>query len=104
MIFEQKTYRNSFSKERFQSFVIIYKEADLWVGIDPDSFKEEMKELALSKLKSIWDKLEAYIMVDPSFKKSLKPCPAQETAPVLAKEMAAAGEEAGCSLIAETAR
>lgn len=95
MIFEQKTYRNSFSKERFQSFVITYKEADLWVGIDPDSFQEEIKELALSKLKAIWDELEAYITVDPFFKKSLKPYPVQETAPFLAKEMTTAGEKAG---------
>lgn len=95
MIFEQKTYRNTFSKERFQSFVITYKEADLWVGIDPDSFKEEMKEMALSKLKASWDELEAYVTVDPFFKKSLKPCPVQETAPILAKQMATAGEKAG---------
>ncbi|HKJ41863.1 MAG TPA: UPF0280 family protein [Sunxiuqinia sp.] len=95
MIFEPKTYRNSFSKERFQSFVITYKEADLWVGVDPDSFQEEMKELTLSKLKTSWDELEAYLSVDPFFKKSLKYCPVQDTAPTVAKQMAAAGEKAG---------
>ena len=95
MIFEPKTYRNSFSKERFQSFIITYKEADLWVGIDPDSFQEEMKELALSTLKAIWDELGAYFEIDPFFKKSLKPCPLKDTAPSIAKQMASVGEKAG---------
>ncbi|MGQ7869736.1 UPF0280 family protein [Sunxiuqinia sp. sy24] len=95
MLFEPKTYRNSFSSERFQSFVITYKEADLWIGIDPDSYKEEMVELASEKLKEISDELEQYMAKDSFFKKSLKPCPVQENAPEIAKVMAAVAEKAG---------
>lgn len=103
MIFEPRTYRNSFSKERFQSFVITYKDSDLWVGIDHPSFKEEMAEFALKKLTGIRDELEAYIAVDPFFKKSLKPCPVQETAPQMAKQMAAAAGKAGVGPMAAVA-
>lgn len=102
-LFEPRTYRNSFSKERFRSFVITYKDSDLWIGVDHDSFKEEMAELALSKLKAIRDELEAYLEVDPFFKKSLKPCPVQETAPRMAKEMAATAEKAGVGPMAAVA-
>ena len=103
MIFEPRTYRNSFSKERFQSFVITYKDSDLWIGVDHDSYKTEMAELALEKLKSIRDELEAYIATDDFFKKSLKPCAVQEDAPELAKQMAAAAEKAGVGPMAAVA-
>ena len=103
MIFEPRTYRNSFSKERFQSFVITYKDSDLWVGIDHASFKEEMAEQALDKLKSIRDEMEAYLLIDPFFKKSLKPCSVQETAPEMAKQMAIAAEKAGVGPMAAVA-
>lgn len=103
MIFEPRTYRNSFSKERFRSFVITYKDSDLWVGIDHASFREEMAEFALKKLTEIRDELEAYIVVDPFFKKSLKPCPVQETAPEFARQMAVAAEKAGVGPMAAVA-
>ena len=103
MIFEPRTYRNSFSKERFRSFVITYKDSDLWIGVDHNSFKEEMVELALAKLKATRDELEAYILVDPFFKKSLKPCLVQETAPEMAKQMAVAAEKAGVGPMAAVA-
>ncbi len=94
MIFEPRTYRNSFSKERFNSFVITYKDSDLWVGIDHTSFKEEMAEVALERLKIIRDELENYLTEDTYYKKSLKPCPVQDVAPVFAKKMAEASERA----------
>lgn len=103
MIFEPRTYRNSFSKERFRSFVITYKDSDLWVGIDHASFREEMAEFALKKLTEIRDELEAYIVVDPFFKKSLKPCPVLETAPEFARQMAVAAEKAGVGPMAAVA-
>jgi hypothetical protein len=101
--FEPRTYRNSFSKERFQSYVITYKDSDLWIGIDHASFKEEMAEHALAKLKTIRDELEAYLVEDPFYKKSLKPCPVMETAPGFAKHMGAAAEKAGVGPMAAVA-
>jgi len=100
---QARTYRNSFSKERFQSFVIIYKDSDLWIGTDHASFKEEMAEFALEKLKTVRDELETYLAEDSFFKKSLKPCPVMETAPGFAKQMAAAAEKAGVGPMAAVA-
>jgi hypothetical protein len=95
MIFEPRTYRNSFSKERFQSFVITCNDSDLWIGVDPASDKEEMSEVALNKLTAIQNELEVYIARDGFFKKSLKPCDVQENAPDFVRLMAQAAEKAG---------
>ncbi|WP_430973104.1 UPF0280 family protein [Sunxiuqinia rutila] len=95
MLFKPKTYRDSFSKERFQSFVVTYKESDLWIGMNADSYKEEMETLALETVKSLADALEQYMAEEPFFKKSLKPCPVSENAPQAAQQMAAAAEKAG---------
>lgn len=103
MIFEPRTYRNSFSKERFESFVITYKDSDLWVGIDPASFKKEMADFALEKLKVMRDELETYVAEDSYFKKSLKPCPVKDDAPDLARKMAAASEKANVGPMASVA-
>jgi hypothetical protein len=95
MLFETKTYRNSLSNERFQSFVIQHETADLWIGIDHASFKEEMADIALARLKLVLDELEAYAASNPIFKKSLKPCSVQDDAPTMIRQLAAAGEKAG---------
>ena len=100
MLFETKTYRNSLSNERFQSFVIQHETADLWIGIDPGSFQKEMADIALATLKSVLDELEVYAASNPFFKKSLKPCSVQDDAPAIIRQLAIAGEKAGVGPIA----
>ena len=101
--YEVRTYRTQFNNERFHSFVVKHLETDLWIGIDPASFQEEMTELALAKIREIREKLDDYIHLDPLFKKSLKPVQPAETAPFEAKEMAAAAEIAGVGPMASVA-
>ena len=103
MIFGSRTYRSSFSKERFESFTITYKDSDLWVGIDPLSYKKEMADFALDKLKRIRDELEAYVAKDSFFKKSLKPCSVMEDTPEMAKKMAVVAEKSGVGPMAAVA-
>jgi uncharacterized protein len=50
--FQPRTYRTQFNSVRFQSFEVKYLETDLWIGINPSSFKEEMKAIVLTKLKN----------------------------------------------------
>jgi len=101
--FQPRTYRTQFNIERFQSFEVKYLETDLWIGINTSSFKEEMKETAFNKVKELRTKLDAYILEEPFFKKSLKPFKPKETAPSEAKEMAAATEIAGVGPMAAVA-
>jgi len=101
--YEKRTYRAQFNSDRFQSFQVNYLETDLWIGINPSSFKEEMKEIALLKINELRTKLDAYIIEEPFFKKSLKPFQPAENAPSEAKEMAVAAEKAGVGPMAAVA-
>jgi len=92
--YEKRTYRTQFNASRFQAFEVKHLETDLWIGVNPSSFKEEMKESALSKIKELRLKLDEYISIEPLFKKSLKPFLLNENAPNEALEMAAAAEKA----------
>lgn len=94
-LFEERTYRTQFNTSRFKGFVIKHLETDLWIGVDPDSFREEMKEIAFQKMKSLREKFDSYIQQEPFFKKSLKPYKPSENAPEEAIEMAVAAEKAG---------
>lgn len=93
--YEKRTYRTQFNGSRFQSFEVKYLETDLWIGVDTSSFKNEMKEISLAKIKELRTKLDTYIDEEPFFKKSLKPFHPAENAPIEAKEMALAAEKAG---------
>ena len=93
--YEQRTYRSQFNTERFCSFEVKHLETDLWIGIDPLSFKEEMIETALTKIKELRTRFDNYIKTEPFFVKSLKPYVPGEKAPSEAREMAAAAEKAG---------
>lgn len=94
-LFEERTYRSQFNTERFTGFEIKYQETDLWIGVDTASYKEEMQEIAMLKIKALRQVFDDYIEKEPFFKKSLKPFQPSETAPAEAKEMALAAEKAG---------
>jgi ApbE superfamily uncharacterized protein (UPF0280 family) len=94
-LFEPRTYRTQFNTERFKGFAVTHLETDLWIGVDPESFKKEMKEAALEKIVSLRKTFDDYIASEPFFKKSLKPFQPKDEAPKEAKEMAVAAEKAG---------
>ena len=93
--FQPRTYRSQFNTKRFTGFIVKHLETDLWIGVDPDSFREEMKDVAMAKVKGLRKKLDDYIQTEPFFKKSLKPFHPAEFAPPEARQMAVASEKAG---------
>ncbi len=100
---EQRTYRNQFSEQRFRSFTVNYKETDLWIGVDPDSFREEMCEVALAKVIVLRTEMEAYLLVDPVFGKTFKPHAVKPNAPEIVNRMAEAARRAGVGPMAAVA-
>jgi len=100
---EQRTYRNQFSQQRFRSFVVNYKETDLWVGVDPDSFREEMKDVVLLKVKELRTEIEQYLLTDPVFGKTFEPHRIEPNAPEIVKVMADAANRAGVGPMASVA-
>ncbi len=91
---EQRTYRNQFSEQRFRSFTVNYKETDLWIGVDPDSFREEMREAALAKVIALRTEMEAYLLTDPVFGKTFEPHQVKPNAPEIVNRMADAASRA----------
>ena len=100
---EQRTYRNQFSQQRFRSFVVNYKETDLWIGIDLASFREEMKEISLLKVKELRSVLEGYLLKDPVFGKTFDPHRIEPNAPEIVRVMAEAGQRASVGPMAAVA-
>ena len=102
-LFEERTYRSQFNTGRFTGFEVKHLETDLWIGVNPASFDEKMKELALEKIRNLRTIFDKYIEKEPFFKKSLKPFQPSEIAPVEAVEMAVAAEKAGVGPMAAVA-
>jgi len=101
--FEPRTYRNQFSEQRFRSFGVNYKETDLWIGVDPTSFREEMKEIAHSKVVQLRTEMEAYLLRDPIFGTTFEPHQVEPNAPEIVKVMAEAANHAGVGPMASVA-
>ena len=100
---EQRAYRNQFSSTRFRSFAVNYKETDLWIGVDPPSFSEEMKEVAYSKVVQLRSEMETYLLSDPVFGKTFEPHRIKPNAPEIVKVMADAANRAGVGPMASVA-
>jgi ApbE superfamily uncharacterized protein (UPF0280 family) len=100
---DQRTYRNQFSQQRFRSFVVNYKETDLWIGVDPASFRKDMKEFSFLKIKELRSEVEAYLLKDPVFGKTFDPHRVEPNAPEIVKVMAEAACRAGVGPMAAVA-
>ena len=90
-MFEPRLYRNSFNSERFSSFTLHYRDTDVWVGVDRDSFRKEMAGTAREIIMDLWQMFETYGTLHPEFFTSHKPLILLESAPDEARLMAEAG-------------
>lgn len=100
---EERKYRKQFSQERFRSFTVNYKETDLWIGVDPVSFRQEMQQDAFLKVKELRHQMEQYLLSDPIFGKTFEPCVVKPNAPAIVKMMADAAQRAGVGPMAGVA-
>lgn len=101
--YEPRFYRSHFNTERFSEFQVKYLETDLWIGVDPDSFRAEMEEAVFSAIRELRLKLDGYIKTEPEFVKTLKPFQPTVSAPPEAQEMAGASAKAGVGPMASVA-
>jgi len=85
--YKDRTYRQRFDNDRWQSFVLKYKETDVWTGVDKKSFHSEMSGFTMQIIRTLRDAMDIYLHQDPSYALSLTPYDAQTQAPVIAKRM-----------------
>lgn len=95
MEYIQRTYRNHFSEDRWKHFVVKYKETDLWIGVDRNSFHKDMLTFTDRLIRRIRIEMEAYLENDPGYAKSLMPYPASPDAPFIFRQMSAVAGKSG---------
>ncbi len=81
-----------------KSFRVVYKETDLFVLAEKELVKE-----TLEIVREVRSPLEAYILKNPLFLKSLEPLPEDKNAPKIVKIMLRAGSTAGVGPMASVA-
>ena len=95
MEYNERTYREHLKKERWSTFTVIYKESDLWIGVDNESYDLEMAVYALSCTKVLRDEMDLYLLRDPGYATALAPYTPAADAPEIFKAMAIAARQAG---------
>ncbi|MBN1769019.1 MAG: UPF0280 family protein [Prolixibacteraceae bacterium] len=100
---QPRFYRNLMGQGRFKSFVVGYKDSDLWLGVDAESYSPLMPEFARECLVELRKSLEAYIVRYPEFATSFCPVRCQPDAPPVAKSMCNAAHKANTGPMAAVA-
>jgi len=85
------------------SFPVSFKESDLLICVDEESFSPQLKRVAYAHLVAIREKLESYILRDQEFQRTLIPHHLLPGAPRIARLMAAAAKRAGVGPMAAVA-
>lgn len=89
MEYKERTYRERFSSNNRRSFSVKYKETDLWIGVDNDSYSPFMQDEALSIIIKLRNLMDSYLLLDPEYKTSLVPYHPQSPAPQIFHDMSA---------------
>jgi len=101
--FGPRFYRDKMGESRFSSFVVGFKDSDLWVGVDKLSFNPSMIEFTKEKLIEVRLSLEKYIEQFPLFTKSFSPVDLKGNYPEIALKMSNASTIAGTGPMAAVA-
>ncbi len=95
MTYQPRKYRTLMQSGRFNSFLVSYRQSDLWIGMNALEITEEIQQFTLTELKTLWQNLENYICHYPDFQASLIPINIPDNAPAYIKKMIKVGNRAG---------
>ncbi len=102
-MYQPRTYRNFMKRKDTVSFVVKYKDTDLWIAVDSSCFYKSLPQEVFEWVKDLRDKLELYIKKNKIFLKSLEPIEVKTKAPKIAKNMLHAAKCAGVGPMAAVA-
>ncbi len=69
----ERGYRTKMVQERFRHFTIQYKETDLWIGVDPESYDNALEDFVLERVRYLRTEIEDYAKRDKRFFFALSP-------------------------------
>jgi hypothetical protein len=81
-------------RKNTESFVVKYKDTDLWIAVDRPCFYQDLPREVLEWVKELRSNLESFIKNNKAFLKSLKPVKINTGAPKIALEMSIAAKSA----------
>ena len=102
-MYEPRTYRNFYNTERFTPFTVQFRDTDLWIGVDRQSFVPEMALFARNETVKLRHELENYLLTDPWFGRTLEPVEPKPGAPRSAWLLADAGARSATGPMAAVA-
>src|SRR5690554_1628644 len=99
----RRTYRQNMQPAGFRSFTAKYKETDLYVAVDEESFAEQVVGFVENRILYYRTLLEQYLTKDPEFGATLEPYLLTAAAPPMALAMTKAANLAGVGPMAAVA-
>jgi len=103
LVYEARTYRNSYKKQELRHFRIVVEETDLDIAIKKEAYNLSLQELVREKVVSLRGIITDYIKKDPVFLTTLIPHKPQDGAPAPVVEMCQAAALAGVGPMAAVA-
>ncbi|NLN86522.1 MAG: UPF0280 family protein [Syntrophomonadaceae bacterium] len=98
-----RSYRTLHAGSDLRYFRVRIRETDLAIGVDNDSYSDNLMALCETEIRRLRSGLEAYIDVHPEFRSSLGPLDLLPGAPPIAVSMGQAGWQAGVGPMAAVA-
>ena len=95
MEYRERKYRSQFAAEGRRSFCVKFLESDLWIGVDSNSYSDNMESDVMEWVVGLRRSMDACILMDPGFRTSLIPYDAQPYAPETMRRMSAVSHRTG---------
>ncbi|HZK02874.1 MAG TPA: UPF0280 family protein [Bacteroidaceae bacterium] len=92
MDYEKRSYRERFSTLERRSFVVSYKQTDLWIAVNKEAYSDYLRQEALRLVIELRDQMDNYILNDPEYALSLIPYTPVNQAPEIMHLMASASK------------
>lgn len=86
-MYEVRFYRDEIENSNKKSFLVVYKETDIWVCVNKEKYTKELEEFTFREVKQLRTELEKYILKDPLYQTTFSPYTIGEQSPTIAKRM-----------------
>lgn len=95
MDYVNRTYRDHFRKDRWNYFVVHFKETDLCIGVDKNSWHTDIPEFTNQFIRELRNGMDHWIAKHPGYAQALVPFAVTADAPLIFQEMSAIAEKSG---------
>lgn len=95
MDYVNRTYRNHFRRDRWTYFVASFKETDLCLGVNKNSWHPDIPEFTNQFIRELRNDMDHWIAKHPGYAQALVPFATTTDTPLIFQEMSAVAEKSG---------